>query len=42
MDRYDKGERKLTIGSDWRMADWKRDEAEGVAKIARIMLAPLL
>lgn len=31
-----------TMGSDWRMADWNRDDADGTASSALIMLAPLL
>lgn len=30
------------MGSDCRMADWKRDDAEGIASIPRIILAPEL
>lgn len=32
----------LTIGSDWRMADWNREDAEGIASMPRIMFAPEL
>ena len=30
------------MGSDWRIADLKRDDADGTARSALIMLAPLL
>ena len=33
---------ELTIGSEWRIADWKRDDEEGVARIALTMFAPAL
>lgn len=30
------------MGSDWRIADWNRESAEGVARRALTMFAPLL
>ena len=32
----------LTMGSEWRIADWNRGDAAGVARIALTMLAPAL